>query len=184
MEEYNERTLLLVKPDGVRRGLVGECVKRFEQRGLTLRGLKMIRATEAQMRKHYSGDDAWLTQLGQRALDDCVAHGADPLEAMGATEPRAAGKLVLESLISFMTSGPVTAMVVSGMNAVSMARKIVGHTIPQKADIGSIRGDYSIDTPMCATLQHRAIENIMHASGNGTEAEAEIAVWFLPEELI
>jgi len=184
MEGHTERTLLLVKPDGVRRGLIGECIKRFEQRGLTVHGLKMIRATEAQMRRHYNGDEAWLTQLGQRALDDCIAYGKDSQETLGATEPLAAGKIVLESLIAFMTSGPVAAMVVSGMNAVAMARKIVGHTVPQKADIGSIRGDYSIDSPMLATLEHRAIENLMHASGNTAEAEAEIAVWFKAEELI
>lgn len=184
MDEHKERTLLLVKPDGVRRGLIGECIKRFEQRGLTVRGLKMIYATEEQMRKHYSGDEAWLTQLGQRALDDCTAYKKDPMVTLGATEPLAAGKIVLETLISFMTSGPVAAVVVSGMNAVLMARKIVGHTVPQKADIGSIRGDYSIDSPMLATLQHRAIENLMHASGNVEEAETEIAVWFSPEELV
>lgn len=184
MDEWNEQTLLLVKPDGVRRGLIGECITRFEQRGLKVCGLKIVHATEAQMRTHYSGDAAWLTQLGQRALDDCTTHKKDPMKTLGASEPLAAGKIVLESLISFMTSGPVAAIVVSGMNAVAMARKIVGHTIPQKADIGSIRGDYSIDSPMCATLQQRAIENIMHASGNTEEAHTEIAVWFSPDELV
>lgn len=184
MDGHNEQTLLLVKPDGVRRGLVGECIKRFERRGLKICGLKMVYAAEEQMRRHYSGDEAWLTQLGKRALDDCIAYQKDPMEALGATEPLVAGKIVLESLIFFMTSGPMAAIVVSGMNAVAMARKIVGHTVPQKADIGSIRGDYSIDSPMLATLERRAIENLMHASGNVAEAQAEIAVWFSPEELV
>ncbi|MBI4239894.1 nucleoside-diphosphate kinase [Candidatus Uhrbacteria bacterium] len=179
----DEKTLLLFKADCLNRGLVGECIKRFEEHGFKIRGLKMLRATEEQMRKHYGGGEEWVRSLGQRTLDDLARYGKDPMQEVGSTDTLVVGKIVLEWLISYMLTTPLIAMVVSGPNAVEMGRKIVGNTIPQKADVGSIRGDFSIDSPMLATLEKRAIKNLIHASGNREEAEAEVSHWFTPEEL-
>ena len=88
------------------------------------------------------------------------------------------GKNVAESLIGYLTSGPSVAMIIEGIQAVTMVRKIVGHTLPNKADIGSIRADYSVDTPLIANLESRSIHNLIHASELPEEVAAEIAVWF------
>ena len=183
MELSQEKTLILFKADCISRGLVGECIKRFEEHGFKIRGLKMMHATEDHMRKHYGGGEEWVRNLGQRTLEDLARYGKDPMQEFGSVDTLVIGNAVLEWLISYVISTPLIAMVVSGPNAAEMGRKIVGNTIPQKADVGSIRGDYSIDSPMLATLEKRAITNLIHASGNKEEAEMEVTHWFKDEEL-
>ncbi|MDO8571171.1 MAG: nucleoside-diphosphate kinase [bacterium] len=179
----SERTLLLVKPDGVKRGLIGECIKRFEQRGYTLVGLKLLNAPKEQLRRHYSGGDEWVTSIGRRTIDDFVNYGKDPMVELGTTDHMQAGLIVIDWLIDFMSSGPIVAMVIEGNQAVEMARKILGATVPTKADIGSIRGDFSIDSPILSGVERRAIQNLMHASGTREEAQKEIPIWFNDNEL-
>lgn len=186
MKEHNERTLLLVKPDGVTRGLIGECIQRFEQRGFTICALKMIHATKEQMQKHYAANAAnpeWLARVGANTLESYHSVGKDPLTELGTTDATQVGKMNIDWLVDFMITGPIVAIVASGIGAVEMGRKIAGHTLPSRADIGSIRGDYSIDTPLLAALQKRPVKNIIHASGAVEEAEYEIACWFGKDEL-
>lgn len=186
MSHTQERTLVLLKPDAVRRGLVGECLKRFEQRGFTICAMKMVRATETQMREHYKENaqsEAWLSRVGQNTLEAFIENGKDPAAEIGTSDVVMAGKLGIDWLVEFMTSGPIVALVIKGPNAVEMVRKIVGHTMPSKADIGSIRGDYSIDSPVAATLEKRTVKNFIHASGTREEAEAEVVHWFSKDEL-
>lgn len=178
-----QKTLLLIKPDGVGRGLVGECLKRFEERGFSICGLKMVQPTREKVAGHYSGGQEWVTTLGQRTLEDMVKYGKDPLKEIGTADPHEAGKVVRDWLVDYVSSSAIVAIVVSGPDAVLMARKIVGHTIPQKADIGSIRGDYSIDSPIAASIEKRPVKNLIHASGNAEEAASEIMHWFSPDEL-
>lgn len=186
MELYEERSLLLVKPDAVRRGLVGEIVQRFEQREFTICAMKMVHATEEQMRAHYAANannPEWLRRVGQNTIEAFREHGKDPKTEMGTDDVLEVGKLGIDWLVGFMISGPLVALVIKGPNAVEMVRKIVGNTMPAKADIGSIRGDYSIDAPVRATLEKRTVQNLIHASGNREEAEFEVGHWFSPEEL-
>ncbi len=184
--KQRERTLLLVKPDGVTRGLIGECIGRFEQRGFAICALKMIYATREQMSKHYlanAQNTEWLVRVGKNTLESYEASGKDPQKELGTADPEKVGKLNIDWLVDFMTTGPIVAIVASGIGAVEMGRKIAGHTLPSRADIGSIRGDYSIDTPLLAALEKRPVKNIIHASGAVDEAEYEIACWFQKEEL-
>ena len=149
-----ERSLLLLKPDAVRRGLVGEVIQRFEQRGFTLCAMKMVHATKEQMQAHYAANansPEWLTRVGENTIGAFQQHGKDPKVEIGTDDVLEVGKMGIDWLVDFMTSGPLVAMVIKGPNAVEMVRKIVGNTMPAKADIGSIRGDYSIDSPV---LQH------------------------------
>lgn len=186
MTHTEERSLLLLKPDAVRRGLIGEVVQRFEQRGFTICAMKMVHATDAQMRQHYAANannPEWLSRVGQNTIDAFREHGQDPKDEMGTDDVLEVGKLGIDWLVGFMTSGPLVAMVIKGPNAVEMVRKIVGNTMPSKADIGSIRGDYSIDSPITATLEKRTVQNLIHASGNREEAEFEVSHWFSKEEL-
>lgn len=174
---------MLVKPDGVKRGLVGECIKRIEQRGLKIIALKMILPTEEHARGHLPMTDSWMEGMGKKTLETYAKYGQDPEQEIGTSDPLEIGKKVAQWNIQFYTSGPVVAMAISGIHAIDMVRKIVGKTVPALAEMGTIRGDYSVDSPVLANIDKRAIHNLVHASGDSDEAEHEIEHWFAPEEI-
>ncbi|MBI3630782.1 MAG: nucleoside-diphosphate kinase [Candidatus Sungbacteria bacterium] len=178
-----ERTVVLVKPDGVKRGLVGECIKRIEQRGLKVIALKMILANEKIARGHYPGTHEWLRGMGEKTLGSYAKYGKDPTGELGTKDPLKIGKMIYKWNTDFLTSGPMVAMIVSGIHAVDMVRKIVGKTLPAFAEMGTIRGDFSVDSPVLANAGKRAIRNVVHASGDAEEAAHEIEHWFLPQEI-
>jgi len=178
-----ERTVVLVKPDGVKRGLIGEIVSRIEQRGLKVIALKMVQADEQRAKDHYPKADEWFVAVGQKTLEDFAKQGKDPVKELGTNDPSAIGKLVGKWNTDFLTSGPVVAMIIEGIHAVEMMRKIVGHTLPNKADMGTIRGDYSVDSPILAALQKRTVRNVVHASGDASEAKHEMQLWFTESEI-
>lgn len=174
-----ERTFCMLKPDAVMRGLVGEIIHRVEKAGLKVVAIKMIRPTEEQIRAHYpASDQAWVNRLGQKGIDSFELVDVTPKEALGTEDTMAIGKDVLESLVQYMQSGPVIAMVVEGIQAVEMVRKLAGHTLPYKAAVGTIRGDFSVDSPVIANTERRAIHNLFHASETQAEAANEIKLWF------
>lgn len=174
---------MLIKPDGVKRGLVGECIKRVEQRGLKIIALKMVWPSKEHAHSHYSGEKEWLAGMGEKTLETYRKYGKDPIKELGTDDPLEIGRMIHNWLTEFLTSGPVVAMVVSGVHAIDMVRKIVGKTIPAFAEMGTIRGDFSVDSPMLANESKRAIHNLVHASGDAKEAEHEINHWFAPEEI-
>lgn len=178
-----ERTFMLVKPDGVKRGLVGECVRRIEQRGLKMIALKMVWPSEEHARGHYPGTAEWLRGMGGKTLESYRKYGKNPVKELGTSDALKIGKMIYQWNTDFLTSGPVAAMVISGIHAVDMVRKIVGATLPAFAEMGTIRGDYSVDSPVLANRDRRAIHNIVHASGDAAEAAHEIEHWFSPEEI-
>ncbi|QQG46041.1 MAG: nucleoside-diphosphate kinase [Candidatus Niyogibacteria bacterium] len=178
-----ERTLVLVKPDGVKRGLVGEILTRFEKRGLKIIALKMIQPTKEHISGHYQGEDEWLETIGEKTKSAFEKQGLDLMGKMGTNESKEIGRKVKGWLEDFMTSGPVVAMVIQGMHAISTVRKIVGHTYPIESAPGTIRGDLSVDTPTAANVEGRAVRNLVHASGDEKEAAHEILHWFAPEEI-
>lgn len=179
-----ERTFCLIKPDGVKRGLIGDIIQRIEKAGLKVVAMKMLVPTEEQVRKHYPvSDEAWVSRLGEKSLSAFENLDADPAEILGSTDKAVIGQSVVEGLVEFMTSGPVVAMVVEGIQAIDMVRKLAGHTLPFMADVGTIRGDYSVDSPSVANVEGRSIHNLFHASEVGPEAESEIALWFAGEDI-
>lgn len=178
-----EKTLVLVKPDGVKRGLIGEIISRVEKRGLKVIGLKMILATREQAQDHYPNTEEWMSMIGEKSLENYKAMGKDPIAEMGTDNKLAIGQKVAGYNVDFFISGPIVAMVVEGIHAIAMVRKIVGHTFPSKADIGTIRGDFSVDSPILANVDQRAIHNLVHASGDPSEAEHELQHWFSKEEI-
>ena len=180
-----EKTVVIVKPDGVKRGLVGEIIRRIEQRGLKIISLDMMWAAREQMDAHYPKDREWIAGLGKntkRAYEEYKVSNSLQ-DDFGTEDLFEVGKMVREWLVSYMISGPLVKMVVRGLHAIPMVRKIVGHTIPSFAEMGTIRGDFSVDSPALANAQKRAIHNLVHASGNAAEAENEIKLWFSPEEI-
>lgn len=178
MNPKEEKTFLMVKPDGVRKGLVGEVIKRLEQRDLKIVRLDMFQATEEDIDSHYPKDEAWIKRVGEKTLKTYEKYNLDAKEEVGTDDPIEIGKQVRGWLIEFMTSAPMVKMIVQGVHAIDMVRKIVGPTMPSDADMGTIRGDFSADSPALANKEKRAIQNLVHASETPEEAVHEIEYWF------
>lgn len=176
----NERTLVVVKPDGIQRALIGEIMRRYERLGLKLVGLKMMLPTAAMIESHYLIDPNWKKNVGEKAIASYVKKGEVPPES----DPIKVANVVVENLKKYMTSGPVIAMVWEGAHAVELVRKITGGTEPRSAGVGTIRGDFVLDSYQMADGDARAIRNLIHASGTILEAEKEIPLWFSHSELI
>lgn len=179
MNLKRERTLVLIKPDGIQRGLIGEIIQRFERSGLKLVGLKMIVPTKDLVKKHYLTDPNWMTITGQKTIESYKKKGKKP----PFEDPVKVTEIVLKNLIYFLTSGPVVAMVWQGAHAIGIVRKITGGTEPLTSDVGTIRGDFTIDSYEISDTDGRAIRNLIHASGNATDAEKEVTLWFKKDEL-
>lgn len=179
-----ERTVVLVKPDGVKRGLIGEIITRFERVGLKIVAMKMVWVDEDFAAKHYPISRAeWVKGIGEKTLKTYEEYGKDPGEEIGTKDPVTIGKMVAKWTLGFLSSGPVLAMVLEGVHAITNVRKIVGNTIPTFALPGTIRGDYSIDSPAVANETKRAVHNLIHASGNAEEAKFEEELWFHKNEI-
>lgn len=178
-----ERTVVIIKPDGVKRGLIGEIVKRMEQRGLKIIALKMLQADRKFIDRHVPKDKEWLINVGEKSLSDYATYKLDPKKFIGTNDPGKIGRKVRQWIFDYWMSGPIVALVIEGIHAIDMARKIVGHTIPSRAEMGTIRGDFSVDSAILGNLGKRAIHNIIHASGNSIEAKNELELWFTKKEI-
>lgn len=178
-----EQTLILAKPDAMQRGLVGEIIKRFEMRGLKVVGLKIVEPSAAHVKKHYLATKAQLEGMGNKSLENFQQLGLDSMKVLGTKDALKIGKLINGWNFEFLSSSPIAAMVFEGPHAVEMGRKIVGFTLPFKAEIGTIRGDFSVDSSTLGNFNKRPIRNLVHASGSISEAKREIKHWFSPKEL-
>jgi nucleoside-diphosphate kinase len=173
-----EVTFVIVKPDGVRKGLTGEIIKRFEQRDLKIVALEMFTPTKQQIDEHYPKDETWIRRLGQKSVTTYEKYGVDPVSKLGTRDELEIGTMVRTWIIDYMSSAPLVKMVVQGIHAIDVVRKIAGPTLPYLAAVGTIRGDFSIDSPLLANSEKRAVSNLLHASETPEEAEHEIAHWF------
>lgn len=179
-----ERSLVLLKPDAVMRGIVGEILHRLERMGLKIIGMKMIHANKAFVENHYLTNDDELAIIGHKALEDCELNGIDPVDSIGSSDPVEIGRTVWKYNVAFLTSGPVIAVAFEGPNAIVNIRTQVGHTLPTKAIPGTIRGDYALDSSVGANMRKRTIYNLVHASGNKEDAKRELDLWFTKKELL
>lgn len=173
----------MLKPDGVKKGLIGEVIKRFEQRDLKVVALEMFQPTREEMDDHYPKNEEWITRLGGKTLSTYEKYTIDPTEEFGTNDPAKIGPEVRKWLIDYMLSAPLVKMVIEGTHAVDMVRKICGPTLPNVADMGTIRGDFSVDSPAVANAEKRAVANILHASETVEDAEKEIKHWFGDKEI-
>lgn len=178
------RVLVAVKPDGVRRGISGDILARFEKLGLKITGTKLFNLGDDLLRKHYDKDEDWFRKVGERTIEHWKNKGKDPGEDYGVTDPVEMGKKVQSWLFQYMKSGPVFAMVFEGENAVELARKHIGPTSSIEAPPGTIRGDYYTQPTKDLTYGEHQVYNIVHCSGNDEEAEFEIKLWFKEDELV
>jgi nucleoside-diphosphate kinase len=176
---HQERSLVLLKPDTVQRSLVGEVIKRFEQTGLKIAAMKMVMATEEQLLTHYNKTDEWYERKGKGIVEELKAQGKEITK-----EPIEYGRDIILTIVRYMTAAPVVAMILEGNKAVGVVTKIVGSTEPSTSDVGTIRGDYTVDSYNHATFENRAVRNLVHQSESPEEAEREIAIWFTEAEMM
>lgn len=167
-----ERTFVMLKPDAIQRSLVGEIIGRFERAGLKIVHLKMLVLDEKKLWDHYAKDDAWFLKKGTKIADDRKQHGM-----VVDKEPIEYGKDIIRALVKFMTSGPVVMLALEGNSAVLVAKKLVGDTEPATSDVGTIRGDFTLDSYNIAAIDDRAVRNLMHCSDVPEEAERELKLW-------
>lgn len=156
-----ERTLVLIKPDGVKRNLIGRILTRFEDAGLKIIGMKMVWADEEFARKHYRED------LDVRYKEVEIKYGRN----------------VRTELVKYLKEGPVVAFVLDGIDAIKVTRKIVGATYPNESAAGTIRGDFAHISKDYANTNNVMVRNLIHASGDEEDAKKEIPVWFSSKEL-
>ena len=175
-----ERTLVMVKPDGVQRGLIGEVIKRYENVGLKLVGIKIGVPTAEKIEQHYTLDPNWRTVTGEKTIEGYKSKGMKP----PSEDPLEITAVILANLKTYMTAGPVIFMVWQGAHAVKIVRKLTGGTEPLTSDVGTIRGDYVLDSYQMSDTDNRAVRNVIHASGSVDEADMEIKHWFLPSEMV
>lgn len=175
-----EKTLVIIKPDCSQRSLIGEIIKRYERIGLKLIGMKMTTASEKHIEKHYTLDSNWKKITGEKTIESYKKKGKTP----PSNDPLKITAAILKNLKKYMTSGPVIVMVWEGAHAVKIIRKITGGTEPLTSDVGTIRGDFVLDSYEMSDGDNRAVRNLVHASGSVKEAEMEIKHWFNENEII
>ena len=174
-----EKTFLMIKPDGLQRGLVGEIFSRLERIGLKLVAAKMVKATKEQAKSNYPGTKEWMEKMGEKTYLNFENNKERIKAELGTTEKVQIGKLIYDSLVNYITESPVILTVWEGNQAVDVVRKLVGKTDPVLADVGSIRGDFGFDTPRLAVKSGRVVfKTIVHCSDAPSEAEREIKHWF------
>ena len=175
-----ERTLMIIKPDGIQRSLVGEIIRRYERVGLKLIGLKMFVPSPKMIGEHYLLNPGWKRMVGEKAIESYKKRGLKP----SSEDPEEVGDRVIDGLKKYLSAGPVIATVWQGAHAVEVIRKLTGGTEPRSSDVGTIRGDFVLDSYQMADSDTRAVRNLIHASGSVQEAEKEIAHWFSQDELV
>jgi nucleoside-diphosphate kinase len=174
-----EKTLVILKPDAVQRGLIGDIIKRIEKTGLKLVSLKLLLATPEQCWQHYNKDEIWFKSKGEMVVANRQSVNL-PIEK----EAIEYGRDIIGALVNFMTCGPVVAMIWEGNQAIGIVKKIVGSTEPLSSDAGTIRGDYTIDSYELANYDSRAVRNLIHCSDLAEEALREIKIWFQEDEIM
>ena len=183
MHPKKERTFVILKPDAVQRGLVGEIIKRFERIGLKIVGMKMHMVNEETLWKHYNKDDAWYIKKGERIMENKkqLGHNIDK-------ESVEYGKDIIRAMVSYMCCSPVISLVIEGNQAQAVVKRLVGGTEPTTADTGTIRGDYAIDSYyICDVDGSRGMRNLIHCTdpADGVDAyDREVNLWFTPEEVM
>lgn len=178
MKDLNQQTLVLIKPDGMVRNLAGEIILRIEKLGLKMVKAKLTHADDNLAANHYPETQEWLSLVGKKSLEDFSKYGVDAVETLGTRDPMEIGRMILKFNKDYLKSGPVLAMVFEGPMAIELIRKLAGPTNPIHAAPGTIRGDYCTDSALLSDIEKRSIYNLVHASGDESEAKREIELWF------
>lgn len=173
-----EKTLIIIKPDAVKRGLIGTVIETFETVGLKLLAAKMILPDADVIKNHYPGTPEWLKEMGEKTIASFKESGDDVKKIFRTEDPSKLGQFVYDRLIKYWQEGPIVVMVWEGPSAVSVSRKLRGHTIPLLAQTGTLHSSYSFDSSVLSSSLDRVVKTFVHASGSSEEAEREIKYWF------
>ena len=173
-----EKTLIIIKPDALKRGLVGVVFETFENVGLKLLTAKMLRPDKEVIKNHYPGTREWIREMGEKTIASFKQSGVDVKKQMGTEDPDKLGQFVYDRLIKYWMEGPIVVMVWEGPGAITTARKLRGHTIPLLAESGTLHGRYSFDSSLLSASLDRVVKTFVHASGSVDEAKREIKYWF------
>lgn len=179
MKDLMERTLVVIKPDGVQRALVGEILSRFEKAGLKIIGLKLIHASKDVAGQHYKDDEEWMINVGRKSKESYKKKGIE----LEATE-KEIGMRIRQQLMDFISMSPSVAICIEGHGAIEKVRVLVGATAPMNAMPGTIRGDLAFDSYQLSDASGRPIQNLIHASDSVESAERELSIWFNEDELL
>jgi nucleoside-diphosphate kinase len=174
-----ELTFVILKPDAIQRSMIGELISRIERTGLKMVAMKMINATPEQCWKHYNKDEKWFLEKGTKIVEN-MKKTDRPVEK----EAIEYGRDIIDALVKFMTCGPIIPMVFEGNQAVGIIKKIVGGTEPLSSDVGTIRGDFTLDSYELSNFDNRAVRNLIHCSDQVDEALREISIWFNENEIM
>lgn len=182
MHPKKERTFVILKPDTIQRGLVGEIISRFEKIGLKIVAMKMVQANEELVFKHYNKDDAWYLKKGTAIVENKKKLGM-PIEK----EALDYGKDIIRAMVHYISACPVVCLVIEGNSAQAVVKRLVGGTEPTTADSGTIRGDLSLDSFfLCDVDGSRGLRNLIHCTDPADGEQAyfnEIKVWFDEKEI-
>lgn len=181
-QSHRQRTFVMIKPDGVQRNLIGEVISRFERAGLKLVALKMIVPDRDRLSRHYSKTDEWYESKGQKIVENIIKRGDEPVKP--AIEY---GRDIVRALLDYMSAGPAILMIWEGNKSMAVVKKLVGGTEPTTSDVGTIRGDYTLDSYEKANEDDRAVRNLMHCTDPADgedEAMREINIWFEESEIV
>lgn len=182
-ELKDEYAVVIIKPDGVRKRIMGMIISKLEQVGLKLAACKLVWINKTHAGKHYKDDKEYHKTVGTKTLENYKKYGFDSKESLGTKDPVKIGEMVRRWNMEFLSSGPVFAMLWTGSNAIKIVRKLAGYTFPADAPPGTIRGDFALDSAYETNLKKRSAYNIVHASGDKEEAEFERKLWFKEEEI-
>lgn len=174
-----ERTLVLIKPDAIQRSLIGEIVSRFERVGLKIVALKIFVPTEEEIRQQYAPSKEAIIEQGKRSIAAQAKLGRKIKKP-----PYEHGMEIFNRIKRFMLSGPSVAMILEGNQAVEIVKKLAGATEPLSSNVGTIRGDYTLDSYEMADADDRSVRNLIHRSASKEEAKGEIKIWFKSEEIL
>jgi nucleoside-diphosphate kinase len=177
-QKFSERTLVLLKPDVVQRGIVGEILSRFEKKGLKIVGLRMVWPSRDMALRHYTWPETAMIALGERTIAAYKDKGIEDKRS-----PREIALDIQKKLVNYLCAGPLVALVIEGAHAVAYLRKMRGAVNTLNADLGSITADYTIDSYFISDEDDRAARTLVHASGSVEEANEEIPIWFEKEDL-
>lgn len=173
-----EKTLIIIKPDAIKRGLIGIIIETFENVGLKLLAAKMLKPDSEVIKSHYPGTPDWIKEMGNKTLASFKESGNDVKKVLGTEDPSKLGQFVYDRLIKYWQEGPIVVMVWEGPSAISISRKLRGHTIPLLAQTGTLHAQYSYDSSSLSSRLDRVVKTFVHASGSVEEAEREIKYWF------
>jgi len=179
-----EKSLVLAKADVLERGILHKVIQRIEEAGLKIVAAKLVQANKSMARKHYPGTHEWKERIGGKILECFDEADIDVVKKLGTDDPKELGQKIHNWSVDYLMKNPVLAMIVEGPHAVERMEQMTGHTEPRKADRGTIRGDFCLDSIIHSNLESRAIYNLVHTSKTPKDAKREIKVWFKSKELL